>query len=370
MTAAAAVATALLTDEPLEDRRVRRAHALVVAPVGSRFVVKNILTSQAISCGTEVLDLLAAFADWQTSGAVARRFPHIPTENMNRAAKRLVKNGALVVEGSPGDAVDARYERYWEWGITAGLLHFGMKNCPWSSPEEIACAMSERSPIDPGPALYETHDPADLVVILPGPDLEGSPFDVMRARRSMRVFGSEPLRLRALSQVIFAGFGIVSIEDAGAYGMLPMSMTPSGGARNPYEAYVLARNVEGLEAGLHHYSAAQHTLKDCRRLGIPTLSRFLADREWVDHAAAIVLLVANFRRTMWKYKHPTAYRVVTLEAGHIAQNMLLAATAENVAAVPLAALNDSVAEDVLGLDPITQAVIHAVVLGEPPGAGE
>lgn len=369
MTAATAAADAPLTDEALEEPRVRRANALVVVPVGGRFVVKNILTIQAISCGTEILDFLAAFEDWQTTGAVARRFPHFATETLQRATERLVNNGALVIEGSPGDAVDARYQRDWEWDITAGLFHFGMKNCPWSSPEEIARAMAERSPIDPGPALYETHDPADVVVRLPEPNLQSSPLDVMRARRSMRVFSSEPLRLGALSHVLFAGFGIVSIEDEGAYGMLPRTMTPSGGARNPYEAYVLTRNVEGLEAGVHHYSAAQHTLKDCRSPEIPTLGRFLADLEWVDHAAAIVLLVANFRRTMWKYKHPTAYRVVTLEAGHIAQNMLLAATAENLAAVPMAALNDSVAEDVLGLEPITQAVIHAVVLGERRGAG-
>ncbi|MGH3803117.1 MAG: hypothetical protein ACRDTD_23910 [Pseudonocardiaceae bacterium] len=50
--------------------------------------------------------------------------------------------------------------------------------------------------------------------------------------------------------------------------------------------------------------------------------------------------------------------------------MLLAAAAENLAAVPIAALNDSVAEDVLGLDPISQAVIYAVVLGERRGAAQ
>ena len=37
-------------------------------------------------------------------------------------------------------------------------------------------------------------------------------------------------------------------------------MTPSGGARNPYEAYVFARKVDGLEAGIYHYSALDHDL--------------------------------------------------------------------------------------------------------------
>ena len=38
-------------------------------------------------------------------------------------------------------------------------------------------------------------------------------------------------------------------------------MTPSGGARNPYEAYVYVRNVEQLAPGMYHYSAAENSLE-------------------------------------------------------------------------------------------------------------
>ncbi|MGO7624572.1 nitroreductase family protein, partial [Rhizobium ruizarguesonis] len=40
-------------------------------------------------------------------------------------------------------------------------------------------------------------------------------------------------------------------------------------------------------------------------------------------------------------RHPTGFRVVLIEAGHIAQNMLLAATASGLVATPTCALNDS-----------------------------
>lgn len=361
MTAVPALASP--TDDSVDELRVRRAQSLVVVPVGERFVLTNILTTQAISCGTRILELLAAFEHWQTIGAACRRFPYFASQSLQRTVHRLVTSGALVIEGSPAAALDDHYRSDWAWDVSAGLFHFGTKNCHWSSPEDVDRAMAERSAAGPGPQLYETHGRDDVVVPLPEPDMKSRPLDVMRARRSERAFGSDPLRLTALSQALFSGFGILSIEDRGAFGMLPFTMTPSGGARNPYEAYVLARNVEGLATGVHHYSAGQHTLKDCQ-IQIPALGRIMADREWVDAAAAIVLLVANFQRTMWKYTHPTAYRVVVLEAGHIVQNMLLTATAEDVAAVPMAAVNDAVAEDLLGLDPITQAVIHAVVLGE------
>ncbi|MDV4159365.1 MULTISPECIES: nitroreductase family protein [Rhizobium] len=37
-------------------------------------------------------------------------------------------------------------------------------------------------------------------------------------------------------------------------------------------------------------------------------------------------------------RHPTGFRVVLIEAGHIAQNMLLAATASGLVATPTCAL--------------------------------
>jgi nitroreductase len=66
---------------------------------------------------------------------------------------------------------------------------------------------------------------------------------------------------------------------------------------------------------------------------------------------------------MWKYPHPTGYRVVVLEAGHIAQNLLLAATAHGLAATPTCALGDRAVEELLGLDRLAEAAVHAVALG-------
>ncbi|WP_245510315.1 nitroreductase family protein, partial [Rhizobium ruizarguesonis] len=62
-------------------------------------------------------------------------------------------------------------------------------------------------------------------------------------------------------------------------------------------------------------------------------------------------------------RHPTGFRVVLIEAGHIAQNMLLAATASGLVATPTCALNDSVIETMLDIDPIMQSPIYAVAVG-------
>ena len=91
--------------------------------------------------------------------------------------------------------------------------------------------------------------------------------------------------------------------------------------------------------------------------------RFWQDNPWFDHAATLILLVANFERTMWKYPHPTGYRVVVLEAGHIAQNIILAATAHDLASTPTCALSDVEAEALTGSKSITSTTMYCVALG-------
>ncbi len=50
-------------------------------------------------------------------------------------------------------------------------------------------------------------------------------------------------------------------------------------------------------------------------------------QDWFSGASALILLVTSFARTAWKQGIPTVFRVVLIEARHVAQNMLLAATA-------------------------------------------
>jgi SagB-type dehydrogenase family enzyme len=141
-------------------------------------------------------------------------------------------------------------------------------------------------------------------------------------------------------------------------------MTPSGGARNPYEAYVYATNVESLEYGLYHYSAIDNTLGLMTTTPAVTATQLLVGQYCADEAGAVILLVANFERTMWKYPNPTAYRVMLIEAGHIAQNISLAAANHHLSTTPTAAISDSAGHAMLGVDWIKQALVLAVLVGK------
>ena len=79
----------------------------------------------------------------------------------------------------------------------------------------------------------------------------------------------------------------------------------------------------------------------------------------------MIVLTADLRRTMWKYRDPNAYRVVLIEAGHIGQNVMLAATHHGLSACPTAALSQGRIRELLDLKRITDAPVYAMTLSVP-----
>ena len=146
---------------------------------------------------------------------------------------------------------------------------------------------------------------------------------------------------------------------------MPLTLTPSVGARNPFEAYVYCRRVEGVREGIYHYSALQHSLEPSRAEWLPKPSQLLPEQTWVDDAAAIVFLVANFDRTMWKYGEPFAYKTILIEAGHIAQNVAVTCAKFGLTANPTMGIDDDRVESVLGLKQPLQSAVYALSIGYP-----
>ncbi|ABR65027.1 SagB family peptide dehydrogenase [Sinorhizobium medicae] len=216
----------------------------------------------------------------------------------------------------------------------------------------------------PPVSLFTINADAPRAVSLPPPRDNGC-FGLMKRRRSYRGFdgsaaGSvteEQLRYCRFSRIGTVGLARADLVE------LPLKTTPSEGTRNPYEAYVLACNGQDLPNGLYHYSALENSLAYMPCDTLPSAETVLGGQDWFSGASALILLVANFARTGWKYRHPAGFRGVLIEAGHIAQNMLLAATANGLVATPTCALNDSVIETMLDIDPVMQSPIYAVAVG-------
>ena len=75
------------------------------------------------------------------------------------------------------------------------------------------------------------------------------------------------------------------------------------------------------------------------------------------------ILSAIFQRLRWKYRERT-YRYALLEAGHIGQNLYLAATSMGLGACAVGAFLDDELNDLLGLDGQEEAALYMISVGQ------
>ena len=144
---------------------------------------------------------------------------------------------------------------------------------------------------------------------------------------------------------------------------------PSSGALYAVEIYPVVLRVEGLEPAVYHYRASENVLEVVR----PGVDRanivgaaLPVEREMVAGAAALFCLAGWFPRHERKYGEG-GYRMLVAEAGHVSQNLILAATALGLGARPFGGVFDDLLNQDLGLDGPDEQFLLAVLVA-PAGA--
>ena len=175
--------------------------------------------------------------------------------------------------------------------------------------------------------------------------------EIIAQRRSVRDFTNEPLSPEQIRQLCWAGQGITDSKYGGR-------TVPSAGALYPLELYVLT--AEGVD----HYlprgnSFERHLSVDVRR----SLQKAAVDQEFVGQAPVTIVMAAVQARMERKYRS-RAERYCFIEAGHVAQNILLQAVALGLAGVPVGAFEDARVAKILKL-PKGHRVLYFLSLGHP-----
>lgn len=166
------------------------------------------------------------------------------------------------------------------------------------------------------------------------------------------------LTLESLGRVLHLSAGITLQRGGRA-----LRAAPSSGALFPSELYLVARSVAGLAPGLYHYDPERHRL---HALGPAPPSLGAADAQ---DAPAVMLLTSIFRRTGYKY-HNRAYRYALADAGHLLENLRLAAHGAGLYPVLLRQFDDAQAARALGVDGVEEGVLALMPLplAAPPQA--
>ena len=185
---------------------------------------------------------------------------------------------------------------------------------------------------------------------------------LITARTSLRRYVATPFTLEELSFLLWCTQGI---KSAGQLNTL--RTVPSAGARHPFETILLINRVDGLESGLYGYAALDHQLA-LLKTGPDLADQLTAGchgQAFIKHSAATFFWVAVPYRTTWRYVE-RGYRYLHLDAGHVCQNLYLAAEAIQAGACAVAAFDDDVLIDLLELDSEEAFVIYLAAVGKRP----
>lgn len=195
----------------------------------------------------------------------------------------------------------------------------------------------------------------------PGIDLPNTRLGRVRLREALSMRRSlAPSTPAQLSRLRLAALLETAYRSTG--GRRP---APSGGALYPLELYVVALAVERVEPGVYHYHPFRHRLERLGGVDRVKLAGALVDPGLAENAAALVVVTAMFWRSRFKYGL-RGYRFALLEAGHVMQNLVLAAAAMRLPALPLGGFYDCKLDELVGADGLEEASLYSLLLGGRP----
>jgi SagB-type dehydrogenase family enzyme len=330
--------------------------------------IVNFLTRRTFAANPIVLEVIRFFFSPRTIREAMLEFDSYAGDSVGEAILKLIEGQLLLECDTPESARDDLFDASWKPWLPEGAFHFLTKDAPYVGGDWTIEQVMQTIPDTPSPPLFKKTEGAESVS-LPSHDMDTDSFyRTLHARRTHRQFSEAAAPLDSISKLLQSTWGVQGYVESKYFGSLPLKTSPSAGARNPVEVYLMALKVKGLDAGLYHYDAKDHALEKISREATPQLARaYCADQPFVAHASALFIMTGVFARTMWKYPNPRAYRVVLLDAGHLGQTFCLTATRMGLAPFSTAALKDSLIEKDLGIDGISESVLYVTGVGLPVG---
>jgi SagB-type dehydrogenase family enzyme len=184
--------------------------------------------------------------------------------------------------------------------------------------------------------------------------------EAIRRRQSWRSYNQQPLSLEELAFLLWATQGVRNLIQGGA---VVRRTVPSAGSRHPFETYLLAQRVTGLEMGIYRYQSLQHQLCLLRlEPDLPTHSSS-ACADFAGQAAVVFAWTALPYRTEYRYG-AIAPKLVALDAGHLCQNLYLAVPAIGAGTCAVAAYDQDEMDALLGVDRVDEFTIYCAPVGK------
>lgn len=216
------------------------------------------------------------------------------------------------------------------------------------------------------PPVQKPPLPEQKLIALPGQetwsDFRGTDLlDAINNRKSHRRFKAEPLALAELAFLLWSTQGIKIEQASGS----ALRTVPSAGCRHPFETYLLVSKMEGLKTGIYRYLPIEHALileKEDEDL-VEKLPPATLGQTFIAAAPVTFVWTVIPYRTEWRYT-TAAHRVILMDIGHVCQNLYLAGEAIGCGTCGVAAYNQELMDQLLGVDGVDEFTVYMAPVGK------
>jgi SagB-type dehydrogenase family enzyme len=243
--------------------------------------------------------------------------------------------------------------------------HDFLKGHLWEGWEELETDQKKKVP--PPPVQKPYPDDAPRIELVAPEDLTIGQMPLIEAinrRRSRRRFTADPMTLEDLSFLLWATQGVQRVVGEGR---ATLRTVPSGGARHPFETYLMVHphRVEGLDYGLYRYLPLDHVLglvSSDPGVGELVIQACRPGQRWVENSAVIFVWTAIPYRTEWRYT-VLSPKLIAQDSGHLCQNLYLASEAIGAGTCAIGAYNQELIDAALGVDGVEEFAIYIAPVG-------
>lgn len=186
--------------------------------------------------------------------------------------------------------------------------------------------------------------------------------EAVTSRTSSRSFSSNALPKSKLAKLLYLGNGVRTVIDHGNEAVHKAN-APSSGGLGSVEIFCCVLNVANLDSGIYHFDKVHHELRLVRNGHFGQwLRSFALPQKELAQAPVILILTSAIGRLNEKYGL-RAYRLGLLDAGHVSQNIYLAATAMNLACCAISGFVDDEFNEVIDVDGLDTCAVLGLAVG-------
>ncbi len=230
------------------------------------------------------------------------------------------------------------------------------------APNLLGPSMEEQDPADqPFPyKIYTTLDPLELPRQFPTFTMPA--LDAIAATGDLPSVQAVPGR-DILAQLCLLSNGILKRGSHGTGRMIEYRAAGGTGARYHLELYVVCGDLPGLDAGVYHYGAHDHSFRRLRDGDYrAALEEATGAEPSIVEAPAVIVVSSTVWRNAWRYR-TRAYRHVYWDLGTTLSNLLAVAAAAELPAKVVMGYADGEVNRLLDVDGEREAAVALVTIG-------